>query len=226
MNDREMVLEETRRILARLPRPLKKRRRFTPSEATAKALRESGIPEKDIVTLIEGHRHELAFVAGAEGSARFRAELPDAVDRALQTFQEQVSSDVSAGSALTPPTDWTEASTGTFTHAKAPGHKLMVDGQAWRHHLPNGQIAKRGTGAKSLSEYAKTITVGDTGNSGAADPNSESLSDVLNRIRGVGPAVPAGLHARLAEALTRTVQAAPASSGEDLHSRLRAAVTR
>jgi hypothetical protein len=92
MTDSALVLEETRKILARMPRPLKKKRgrAFTPDPVMTRSLREAGVEEKDIVTLIEGHRHERAFVAGAEGAARFRSELPPAVDAALVRLQEQV----------------------------------------------------------------------------------------------------------------------------------------
>ena len=53
-----------------------------------------------------------------------------------------------------------------------------------------------------------------------------SLTDVLDRVRGV-TRVPPGTHERLAEALTRPARSAPSSSsGEDLHSRLRKALVR
>jgi len=60
---------------------------------------------------------------------------------------------------------------------------------------------------------------------GAADANSESLTDVLDRVRGV-TRVPPGTHERLAEALSRTARSAPTTDGEDLHSRLRKALVR
>jgi len=60
----------------------------------------------------------------------------------------------------------------------------------------------------------------------AAADASESLTDVLDRVRGV-TRVPPGTHERLAEALTRPARSAPSSSsGEDLHSRLRKALVR
>jgi hypothetical protein len=53
-----------------------------------------------------------------------------------------------------------------------------------------------------------------------------SLTDVLDRVRGV-TRVPPGTHERLAEALTRPGRSAPSSSsGADLHSRLRQALVR
>jgi len=198
------------------------------TQAPAKALREAGLSEHDIQILTEGHERELAFVNGVEAPARTRAELPPRIDRALVQFQEAVDSTVTSSSAstLAAPDGWEQVSTGTLAHPSMPGHKLMVDGQNWRHHTPDGRIAKRGTGAASLSEYAKSIP-GDWGGSQNA---SESLADVLNRVRrGGAPAIPPdlNLHKRLAEAatITRGTTHEPARD-LTLHERLRRAATR
>jgi len=204
MNPTQLVEAETQKMLGRLHKlglPLKTRRRFTPTADVTKALREAGISAADAQTLIEGAQHERDFLAGVESAVRFRADLPPRVSAALDTLQEQVGTGIEPATdgAMIPPTDWTMSAPGTFTHTKLAGHKLMVDGNGtdWRHHLPNGQIAKRGTGAASLAEYAKTI----------GRENREALDRVLARVRGGNrePAPPAAM--ALAESrLTRVVE--------------------
>lgn len=215
MTEREMVLQETARILSRLPRPLKKSRALRAGRTVLEAA-------------IEG---DLRCLAECSGEPLRRPALPADVERTIReaeahVLNEQVGSGASADGGMIPPTQygWTESPStpGTFTHSKAPGHKLMVDGQDWRHHGADGRIIRRGSGQQSLTEYAKTIP-GDWGGSPAA---SESVDEVVARIRrGGAPVVPEGLHTRLAEALVRTAGRTSPGSG-DLHERLRRAVTR
>jgi hypothetical protein len=257
MTEREMVLEETRRILARSPRPKKKRHRVAaPSAATSRALAEAGVSARDLEILQEGHRREVEFCSGVTAPASLRATLRPEVDHALGLLMEEAGAvgDGTSGS-LTMPTGWSESAPGCHTCAKARGHRIMVDGQNWRHHTPDGRIAKGGTGAASLAEYARTIP-GDWGGSQNA---SEALDLALSRIRHGerGPAeVLAFAESRLAErpvergsveahriaaerlrgdrapvAAHRLIEAIRARAGQtaptgDLHAKLRRGVTR
>lgn len=218
--DRPML----RRIEEALARnPGKRRRRTTPSAASAastRALRESGISEQDIAVLIEGHAHEAAYARSCLPA------LPESIDRALATLQETTGDGASADAAMIPGYGWTAHPTtaGSYVHAKAPGHKLMLDGTGWRHHLPSGQIAKRGSGQQSLTEYAKTVV--DWGGS----QNASEALDVVARIRAreLGEAPRPNLEtARLVEAIrSREIGRTVSASGEDLNAKMRALVTR
>jgi hypothetical protein len=206
----------------------KKKTSYDPTTPTAKALRESGISEQDVQMLIEGTQHEADYIRGTEGAARHRSEIPAAVDRALRVFQETTGDGAApdAGSMpeMAPPTSygWKKTTATTAAH-EGKGHVMHVTGGAWvRRDSATGKILASGRGAKSVGEHVKEVDgLGDTENA------AESLTNILNRVRGLRPpvAVPAGTHQRLAEAFTRTVRSAPTTGG-DLHTRLRAAVVR
>ena len=107
------------------------------------------------------------------------AKIRDRVRR----LREQVGDGASADGGMIPPTQygWTEtpSTPGTFTHAKGPGHRIMVHASGWTHRGPDGKILKSGKDQASLTEYAKTIT-GDWGGS------SESTEhDLHYRLAGI-----------------------------------------
>jgi hypothetical protein len=207
----------------------KKRARTSSADASTRALRESGVSEKDITILVEGAAREADYVAQMDSPARVRRpDLPDAVAHALRVFQETTGDGQDgAGQLSMPPnmTGWRSEGDSTAVYSHAQHGRLKLGAGRWtRHHATTGRILASGTTQESLANHLRGL-VGDTGNSGAADANAESLTDVLNRLRGITP-VPAGTHARLLEALTRPAHAAPTSSGQSLHERLRKAVVR
>ena len=182
----ELAEAERNAIIRRAGGPgrLKRRRTSTPSPttSTARALREAGrLSARDLEILQEGAAHDRRF---------------------LEILEEQEQS-----SALSPPTDWTEASTGSFTHKRAPGHRLLASGMNWSHRGPDGRIIKRGSGQQSLTEYARSIP-GDWGGSQNA---SESLTDVARRLIGREPPRPNLATVKLVEGILSR-----RPSGEDL----------
>jgi hypothetical protein len=187
----ELAEAERRNIVRRLGKLPKKKKRhaFTPSAATAKALREGGVAEKDITALIEGAQHERNFLAGVEGAVRFRAEIPARVSAALDVLQEQMSSGASADGGMMPPTQygWTESAPGDYAHS-AHG-SLQVRGGRFTHRDRNGVI--RGSGnQEAMDAYVRGLKAVDVGGSPAA---SEGLEDILTRVRngGTSDTVPA-----------------------------------
>lgn len=205
----------------------RKRPAHVPSDraAATTALRESGIPEKDITILVEGNEREIRAAAEwGETVARFRTpEISPAVDRALTTLQETVGDgQQDTGQLSMPPMPgWQAEGDGGSTYVHSQHGRVKLGAGRWtRHHASTGRILASGTTQESLASHLSSLK-GEVGGS------SESLDDVLHRIRYGGPATPPGLHVRLAEALTKTVQSVPSSSsGEDLHSRLRKALVR
>jgi len=185
MTSLELHEAETTSILRRLRasgRTLKKKKRPpVTSAATAKALREGGLSEKDITTLIEGAEHERNFLAGVEGAVRFRADLPPRVSAALDVLQEQVSSGVGPDTAMIPPTQygWTGADPpGTFTHREHG--TLHTSAGKWTRRDKAGVIRGSGTTQESLTAHLKAV------NGGGSPAASEGLEDILTRIRNDG----------------------------------------
>jgi len=96
MTETELVEAEKRNMLKRLRAhglPLKRKRAEVPASPCAKALREAGVSEADIVTLIEGHRHAVEAARTWGDVVRVpvtapRGTLSPALDAALVTLQE------------------------------------------------------------------------------------------------------------------------------------------
>ena len=227
MTERELVLLETENILRRLPRPLKKPRHI-PNTST-RALREAGMTERDAQILAEGAAHDAAYVRDVNAAARLTPdrELPPRVADALGVLQEQVGSGAVSDAGMMPSTQsltmppntpgWTAEGDNPSVYTHAAHGTVRLHGDRWTHHAAGGRIVKSGTTQEGLAAYMKSLK-GEVGGS------SEALDDVLRRVRGQSPVMPAGLHTRLHEALVRTAERVP--SGGDLHERLRKAVTR
>jgi len=201
------------------------RRRMNPD--AAKALRESGISEKDITILLEGSEHDRSYVADVAAAARLHTEIPEPIDRALRRFSEAVDS-TATSTALAMPSmsGWRAESDNVHVHDKHGTVRLHDGGTRWTHHAVGGRIVKSGTTQESLASHLRGL-VGDTGNSGAADANAEALDDVRafarSRMLGEprrGTMAPATI--KLVEGVrARLVGGSVPVTGEDLHAKMR-----
>ena len=220
MTERAMILEETARILARLPRPLKKLRHARPSADSVKALREAGVSAVDAAILVEGAEHEARYLAGGLAPVRFRSEIPPRVADALDVLQEQVGSGAATDAAMIPGYGWTAHPTtaGTFTH-EAHGSLHVAPGR-WTHRDRSGVIRGSGVNQESMTGYLRGLRA--TGDAGTQPAATEALDDILARVRGTAPGAPAAAY-RLVEAIR--ARAGRTATG-DLHERLRKAATR
>jgi hypothetical protein len=189
-------------------RPLKKKKRFTPDAATAKALRESGLSEADVATLVEGTEHERRFLIDT-GAVRFRPEIPARVADALGVLQEAVDSSVSSASALTPPTGWTSRADTPDTFSHSTHGSLHLKNGRWVHRDKAGTIRGSGANQESMTGYLRGLgsdpntAAADAASASGSDAAAESLAVILGRIRSGGrDTVPAAAHA-LVEARLR-----------------------
>jgi hypothetical protein len=220
-----------RRIEEALSRTGRRKKPRTPGPTT-RALREANVSEKDALILQEGHAHEVAYAAALSDPARLRMPEPNpALRHAFDLLQEQVGSDVSdAGTipgtqSLTMPSGlpgWTAEGDSASVYRHAKHGTVRLHGDRWTHHAVGGRIVKSGVSQESLANHLRGL-VGDTGNSGAGDPNAEALADVMARARGERPR-PTREAAQLVEAV-RNRERTPASA-DDLRERLRKAMVR